>query len=290
MSFDLFAQALVQGILIGGVYALIASGVTLTLGVMRLINFAHGDFLMVAMYLTMVLVSWLNMEPYLAVFLVAPAMFGLGILVYHVLLRHVVTANHLMQAQLTLGVGLLLQNMALAIFTGDLRTVQTGLRSAKFYLGSVVVGLPVLLAFLVSVAFAIGLYLLLQRSRLGRSIRAVAQDPSAASLYGINVGYINRLVFGLSIAAVGVAGALLAPIYVVEPSVGSTFTFTAFIIVVLAGTGNFLAALVGGILIGLSDSFGLMLIPGNSSTILSYLLFALVLLFRPQGLFARRRA
>lgn len=290
MSFDLFAQALVQGILIGGVYALIASGVTLTLGVMRLINFAHGDFLMIAMYLTMVLVSWLNMEPYLAVFLVAPAMFGVGILVYQGLLRHVVTASHLMQAQLTLGLGLLLQNIALAVFSGDLRTVRTGLSSAKFYVGPAVVGIPVLLAFLVSVGFAIGLYLLLQRTRLGRSIRAVSQDPSAASLYGINVGYINALVFGLSIAAVGVAGALLAPIYVVEPTVGSTFTFTAFIIVVLAGTGDFFAALLGGILIGLSDSFGLMLIPGNSSTILSYLLFALVLLFRPQGLFARRRA
>lgn len=289
MSFDLAAQAFVQGILIGGVYALIASGVTLTLGVMRMINFAHGDFLMIAMYLTVVLVGWLSIEPYLAVFLVAPVMFGLGLIIYQLLLSRVVTASHLLQAQLTLGVGLLLQNVALAVFSGDLRTVPTGLSSAKFYLGPAVIGVPVLIAFLVSVGFALGLYVLLQRTSLGRSIRAVAQDASAASLYGVNVRRINRLVFGISIAAVGVAGALLAPIYVVEPMVGQTFTFTAFIIVVLAGTGDFLAALIGGILIGLSDSFGLMLIPGNSSTILSYVLFALVLLYRPQGLFARRR-
>lgn len=278
-------QAAAQGVLMGGVYALIAGGLTLIFGVMRLINFAHGEFLMLAMYATYVFVSATGWEPYWGVLVITPLMCGVGMAVYRWLIRPVLHADHIMQAQLTLGLLLAMQSLAQTIFRSDERTVPSRWGELKLYLGPVILRQSVVLAFLIAVLVSAALYWVLQHTDLGRAIRATAQDYDAAGLMGIHVDRIHCIVFGVGIATLGIAGVMLAPFYYISPFVGSHLTFLAFVIVVLGGMGHYLGALAGGLVIGLAESLSSVLLSPHLAPAITYGLFVLILLFRPSGLF-----
>ena len=286
MNSDLILQALVTGILLGGVYSLISVGLTLTFGVMRIINFAHGEFLMVAMYGTFFFSQSFATEPYFAVLIVAPALFLFGVFVFQVFVRPILGAEPLNQMLLLVGLSMILQNGALALFSADTRTVRSSLSMSKFELGEVIVGVPNLIAFVVAIAITLGLYWALKYTELGRRIRAAAADREAAALMGINVNRINLIAFGIGAACLGIAGPIMTPVFYVVPNIGTFFILMAFVIVVLGGIGNFMGAMLAAFVVAIAESLGALFMPGSTAPVLPFLLFILVLLFRPQGLFA----
>ena len=286
MNSDLILQALVTGILLGGVYSLISVGLTLTFGVMRIINFAHGEFLMVAMYGTFFFSQYFAAEPYVAVLVVLPALFLFGVIVFQVFVRPILGAEPLNQMLLLVGLSMVLQNGALALFSADTRTVRSSLSMSKFELGEVIVGVPNLIAFVVAIAITLGLYWALKYTELGRRIRAAAADREAAALMGINVNRINLIAFGIGAACLGIAGPIMTPVFYVVPNIGTFFILMAFVIVVLGGIGNFMGAMLAAFVVAIAESLGALFMPGSTAPVLPFLLFILVLLFRPQGLFA----
>ena len=286
MNSDLILQALVTGILLGGVYSLISVGLTLTFGVMRIINFAHGEFLMVAMYGTYYFCRYFGAEPYTAVTLVLPGLFLFGVVVFWLFVKPILSAPPLNQMLLLVGLSLILQNGALALFSADTKTVQSALSMSKFEFGEVVVGVPKLIAFAASVAITLGLYWALRHTELGRRIRAASADREAAALMGINVNRVNLIAFGIGVGCLGIAGPIMAPDFYIVPNIGTFFILIAFVVVVLGGIGNFVGAMLAAFVVGIAESVGALFMPGSTAPVLPFLLFVLVLLFRPQGLFA----
>jgi branched-chain amino acid transport system permease protein len=288
MNSTLVLQAIVSGFLLGGVYSLICVGLTLTFGVMRIINFAHGEFLMVAMYATYFFCVGFRAEPYTAIILVLPGLFLFGILIFHFLIRPIQSREPLNQMLLLVGLSLVLQNGALALFSPDTRAVQSSLLYSKVELGQVIIGLPMLIAFGVSILITLALYWQLRFTELGRKIRAAASDRGAAELMGINVNRVNMLAFGIGIGCLGIAGPVMMPAYYVVPDIGTFFILIAFVVVVLGGLGNFVGAMLASFLVAITQSIGALFMPGSTAPVLPFLLFILVLLFKPEGLFARR--
>ena len=239
---ELVLQAIVSGILLGGIYSLICVGLTLTFGVMRIINFAHGEFLMVGMYATYFFAQAFHTESYAALPVVLPGLFVFGVLVYHLLVRPILGAEPLNQMLLLVGFSLVLQNAALALFSPDARSLQSAISLAKLEAGSVIVSVPKLIAFGASLVITSGLYWLLRATELGRRIRAAASDRETAALMGINVGRVNLLAFGIGVGCLGVAAPLIMPIFYIVPNIGTFFILIAFVVVVLGGIGNFLGA------------------------------------------------
>ena len=286
MNSDLILQALVTGILLGGVYSLISVGLTLTFGVMRIINFAHGEFLMVAMYATFFFSQYFATEPYVAMAIVLPGLFLFGAIVFQLFVRPILGAEPLNQMLLLVGLSLILQNGALALFSADTRTVKSALSMSKFEFGEVVVGVPNLIAFLVAVAITLGLYWALKYTELGRRIRAASADREAAALMGINVNRVNLIAFGIGAGCLGIAGPIMTPVFYVVPNIGTFFILMAFVIVVLGGIGNFMGAMLAAFVVAIAESIGALFMPGSTAPVLPFVLFILVLLFRPQGLFA----
>ena len=282
---ELVLQAIVTGVLLGGIYSLICVGLTLTFGVMRIVNFAHGDFLMVAMYATYFFVKLFNTEAYLAVVVVLPGLFLLGVIVFYVVIRPVLKAEELNQMLLLVGLSLVLENGALALFSPDTRSVQSTLTYAKIEAGDVIVSVPKLIACLVSVAITLTLYWLLRSTELGRQIRAAAADREAAALMGINVNRVNLIAFGIGVGCLGIAGPVMMPIFYVVPNIGAFFILIAFVVVVLGGMGNFIGALCASFIVAITESLGAVFMPGSTAPLLPFLLFILVLLFKPEGLF-----
>lgn len=288
MSLDLILQAIVTGILLGGVYSLICVGLTLTFGVMRIINFAHGEFLMVALYGTYFFSQASGLEPYAAVIVTLPGLFILGVIVFHILIRPILNADPLNQMLLLVGLSLLLQNGALALFSPDTRSVQSALLYSKIELGEVIIGMPKLIAFAVSIAITLALYWQLRFTELGRRIRAAASDREAAALMGINVNRVNLIAFGIGVACLGIAGPVMLPVYYIVPNIGTFFILIAFVVVVLGGIGNFVGALFASFVVAIAESLGALFMPGSTAPVLPFLLFVLVLLFKPEGLFVGR--
>ena len=288
MNSTLVLQAIVSGFLLGGVYSLICVGLTLTFGVMRIINFAHGEFLMVAMYATYFFCVGFRAEPYTAIILVLPGLFLFGILIFHFLIRPIQSREPLNQMLLLVGLSLVLQNGALALFSPDTRAVQSSLLYSKVELGQVIIGLPMLIAFGVSILITLALYWQLRFTELGRKIRAAASDRGAAELMGINVNRVNMLAFGIGIGCLGIAGPVMMPAYYVVPDIGTFFILIAFVVVVLGGLGNFVGAMLASFLVAITQSIGALFMPGSTAPVLPFLLFILVLLFKPEGLFTRR--
>ncbi|MER1966743.1 branched-chain amino acid ABC transporter permease [Castellaniella sp. GW247-6E4] len=281
----IIVQLIISGILLGMVYALVSVGLTLIFGVSRIINFAHGDFVMVGMYATYLLNQFYGIDPYLGLLLVAPGMFVFGLLIARVLIKPIIGAPQVAQIFATLGLGLVLQNTALFIFGADFRS-GTSIVSGKIirFMG---ISLPLasLVAFFVAIAVILGLYLYLRQSYTGKAMRAVAQDRRAASLMSINVSRIDFLTFGLGAGCAGIAGALLLPLMPVYPSVGLNLVIVAFVIVVLGGMGSLWGALIGGIAIGLIENLSAFFIGSEMRQIAYFIVFLLVLLVRPVGLF-----
>ena len=288
MTLDLILQAIATGILLGGVYSLICTGLTLTFGVMRIINFAHGEFLMVAMYASYFFSQALHTEAYTAILVVVPGLFIFGVFVFQLLVRPILSAEPLNQMLLLVGLSLVLQNGALALFSPDTRSVQSALLYSKIELGDVIIGVPKLIAFATSVAVTFALYWLLRSTELGRQIRAAASDREAAALMGINVNRVNLIAFGIGVGTLGIAGPVMLPIFYIVPNIGSFFILIAFVVVVLGGIGNFMGALVASFVVAVTESLGALFMPGSTAPVLPFLLFILVLLFKPEGLFGAR--
>jgi len=280
------SQAVVTGILIGGVYGLVAMGLTLIFGVLDIVNFAHGSFLALALFLSFWLVSSLGMHPYLALAVSIPVMFVLGYLVQRGVLSGAMGKPLENQLLITLGLSLVIENTLLLLFGANPRSVQLAGDFGIHILGAVAQWSRVL-AFGGALILAGVLYLVLQRTRLGTAIRAVAANDKGAQLVGINTRQIYAVTFALGTACAGAAGTLVAPLVTIEPSTGSIFNIVAFVVVVLGGMGNVPGALVGGLVIGLTEQLGGIYLPGQSPLLSVFIVFVLVLFLRPQGLFGR---
>jgi len=279
-------QAVLAGVLIGGIYGLLAMGLTLIFGVLDIVNFAHGAFLTVALFLTFWLVHSLGLHPYLALGVTVPAMFLIGFAVQRGVLSGAMGKPLQNQLLITLGIALVIENALLMFVGANPRSVALPGDQGVQILGAVA-ELSNLFAFVGSLVLAGGLFLLLQRTRLGTAIRAVAANDVGAQMVGIDVRRIYALTFALGTACAGAAGTLVAPLVTIEPTTGSLFNILAFVIVVLGSMGNVVGALVGGLIIGLTEQLGTLLLPSQSPQLSVFIVFVLVLFLRPQGLFGR---
>jgi branched-chain amino acid transport system permease protein len=277
-------QLIVNGLLLGGIYALISIGLTLIFGVVRVINFAHGEFLMLSMYITYFSYTFLGMNPYLSLVVGVPLMFFTGMAIDQLIIRPLREAPAYMQVFATVGLSIVLLNLALFLFTGDYQSIHMAFAEKTFHLGSLSLSYAKLIIFFAAILVSVGLFLLLQYTNIGKQIRAIAQDRMAAKLMGINLNRIYMLTFGIGTALVAIAGGLILPVYYVFPSVGVYFVLTAFVVVVLGGMGNMVGALLGGFIIGIADSLSGYYIDPSLKEVVSFIIFLIVLLIRPSGL------
>ena len=285
-----WVQAFLNGLLVGGVYALIASGMALIFGVMRLVNFAHGAFLMVGTYLSYYGWVLLGLNPYWAFPLWGAVLFAGAVGIYWLLVRRVMGANDFLQILLTEGISLAMVGLAQLVFGADYRQINLPVANRITGFGSLHFSVGYILSFVVSVALVIALRQFLGRTEMGRAIRAVAQNRSVAPLMGIRVERVSAITFGLGIACAGVAGALLLPIFWTNPTVGAPYTLKSFVIVVLGGMGSVQGAALGGLLLGVAEQFTAYTWADRYAEVVTFALFLAVLLFRPQGLFGGKRA
>jgi branched-chain amino acid transport system permease protein len=288
LEFGILFPSVLNGLTTGAVYALVALGLTLIYGVLHIINFAHGAALMVALYAAYLLKTRLGIDPYLALPLVVAGMFVLG----YALQRGVINrASHGKDENIllvTLGLSIVLENLALLFFKSDTRTIDTAYTLTTVPIGPAMIALPKIVAFFGALATSALLLLVVSRTDLGRAIRAVAKEKQGARLMGIDVDHVYAMSFGIGLACLGAAACFLLPAYYVNPQVGSGFVLVAFTIVVLGGMGSFAGALVGGLLIGVVESLCGLFLGESLGQIGIFAIFIAVLLFRPQGLFGAR--
>jgi branched-chain amino acid transport system permease protein len=291
-------QALVTGLLLGGVYGLVSMGLSLIFGVLHIINFAHGAMMTVGMYASFLLVANTGLDPYATIVVSVGLLFLIGMAVQKLLINRIMGQPLENQLLLTLGLAIFIENALLLAFTATPRAVQLPYARGTLSLGfadvqvpfrvfGTVASLPRTIAFFAALLLAGGLFLLLQRTKLGTAIRAVAQNPSGASLVGVNVPRIYVLTFGLGAGCVGAAAVLVLPFLSLEPTTGDMFNILAFVIVVLGGMGSVMGALLGGLLIGVTQEIGGVVFIGQSKLLPVFIVFVLVLFLRPQGLFGK---
>ena len=282
-------QSILSGVLVGGLYALVGIGLTLIFGVLRVINFAQGDLLMVGMYLTYFLFKGLGIDPFVAVLIVMPALFLLGAFLQRTFVEKMSSALPQNQILLTIGLGLVLSNTAMLLFTSDYRILSTSYSSGSYKFAGLSLSQPLALSFLITAAVTGALYWFLLRTETGQAIRATAQDREAAQLMGIDVRKTSMLAFGIGSALAGVAGALVSPTYYIFPQVGAAFTLKAIVVVVLGGMGSVVGATLGGILIGTTESLAAAYLGSGVKELFVYVLFLVVLLVKPSGLLGKTR-
>jgi len=289
MTFSVFVQALISGILVGGVYALIGIGLTIIFGVMRVINFAHGDLMMVGMYLTYFLFTLAGIDPFLSVIITIPLMFIFGGILQKVFINRIIGTLPQNQILLTIGLGLIMSNTAMLAFTSDYKILTTTYSSSSVNILGISVSQPLAVSFLITAGITALLYWFFMKTDTGQAIRATAQDREAAQLMGINVKRMSIISFGLGASLAGTAGALISPTYYIFPQVGSAFTLKAFVITVLGGMGSILGATLGGVIIGVVESVGAVTISSDWKDVLVFSIFLLVLLIKPAGLMGKSR-
>ncbi len=287
-EFGILFPAVLNGLTTGAVYALVALGLTLIYGVLHIINFAHGAALMMALYGVYFLKQGLGVDPYLALVPMVLVMFAAG----YALQRGIVNrASHGKDENIllvTLGLSIVLENIALLAFRSDTRTIETPYTLATVAIGPAMLSVPKLVAFAGALVTSAVLLWIVRATDLGRAIRAVAREKQGARLVGIDVDHVYAMSFGIGLACLGAAACFLLPAYYVNPQVGNGFVLVAFTIVVLGGMGSFAGALAGGLLIGVVESLGGLWFGESLGQIGIFLLFIAVLLFRPQGLFGAR--
>jgi len=289
MELTFLAQAIVSGLLTGGLYALISVGLTLIFGVMRIINFAHGDLMMLAMYVTYWMFTLYGVDPLISLIVTVPALFVIGLVIQKFLINQVLDAPQGSQLFLTLGLMLVVQNMALLLWRADYRAIRTYYTGSVIRLGEVFISVPRLASFAVATILTGVLYIFLTRTRIGKAMRATAQNREVASVMGVDVRRIYLVAFGIGTACVGAAGTLLSTFYYISPTAGTTFTLTAFSAVVLGGMGSFTGASFGGLLLGVAESLGAVYIATQYRELTTFLLLIFILLVRPSGLLGKSR-
>jgi branched-chain amino acid transport system permease protein len=292
VSPQVLAQGLVTGVLLGGVYAMVALGLTLVFGVMRVINVAHGTLLMVGAYLTFTVVNGLGMNPLASLLVSAPVLFLLGALIQRFLVERVVGAPELQGLLVTFGVSIILINFALLVWSPNIRAV-TYLSGSYLLripeLGSVAFSRPRMIAFLVALAATVAAMLFLRGTRTGKAIRATAQNQTVAVVCGVDVQRVRLLSFGIGAALAGIGGSLISLMYAIYPEMGPLYTLKAFCVVVLGGLGSYAGALLGGVILGVAESYTGLFVGTQAAEAVAYLLLIAVLLLRPQGLLGERR-
>ena len=288
MDPTILAAATINGVLLGGMYTLVACGLTLIYGVLHIINFAHGSMLMLAMFGTYYLLTKLGVDPYLSIFVMVPAMYLFGYALYKGLIGRLAHGKDENILLITLGLSILIENLALMFFKGDSRTISVSYSDRMIELGPTLVPLPKLISFAVAIVLCLALGLFIQRTDTGRSIRAVAKERVGARLMGIDVDRIFAISYGIGLATLGAAACLLMPIFYVSPTIGHVFVLVSFTVVVLGGMDSFLGAAVGGLIVGLTESFGGLYLGESLGQIGISLIFILILLLRPSGLFGAK--
>lgn len=290
MTLQLLASSFVMGLMLGGLYGAVAVGLSLIFGIIRVINFAHGGFLTIAMYASFWLWYFFKIDPYLSIIVVGPVFFFFGYAVQHVIIRPMFVRERALVVEpigvllLMAGFDLVLGNLALLFFKTDYRAVVSPISTATVSLGFVGLNLPRFIVFLLAFVITGTLYSLLNYTEMGIAIRSVGQNREAAALCGVNVYKIYNITFGIGIAAVAVAGAAMVPFYYVNPAMGLPLAIKSFIVVVLGGLGSVPGALLGGLILGVVESVTAQFVPATSSVIFSFLLFIIVLFTRPKGL------
>jgi branched-chain amino acid transport system permease protein len=285
MDLTLIAQLLINGLLIGGIYSLVSMGLTLIWGVMDVVNFAQGELLMISMYIAWAMSYFFGISPYLSVPICAGLLFVVGLAIGKFLISHVIELPMAARIYTTFGLSLFLTNLALMIMGGKVLNIPSELWTVIGF--GLFIDVPHLISFVLAGLFALGLFFFLKRSKLGKALRAVSQNRVVASAMGIDVQRMYLIAFGIGSAFTGVAGALIMAYFSVTPTVGGTFMMSAFVAVVLGGLGNFVGAFFGGLIIGTAETFGGYFLGPGLKQVVSFMIFVIVLLILPKGLFGK---
>jgi len=289
LTAETIIQSLASGLLMGLLYGLIAVGLALIFGLMDVVNFAHGEFLMAAMYATFGLAVFAALDPLIASPLVAVAMFGFGGLVYLGVVRFAMRAKTnvgMVQIFATFGLAIVMRGLAQFFFTPDYRSIPTSWLGGKtISIAGIFLPTPQLVGALISVAAFAGLFFLIRHTDFGRALEATREDPGAVALVGIDRNRIFALGWGLGAALVGLAGAVMAMFFYIYPDVGASFALIAYVVVALGGFGSVFGAFAGGILVGLVEATTAMILPPSLKSVGIYAIYLLVVFVRPRGLF-----
>lgn len=280
------AQVITSGLLMGFIYALVAVGLTLTWGVLDIINFAHGEYLMLSMYTAFWLYSLLHLDPLISLPIAAFTLFIIGYLTYKLVVKKVINAPALVALLATFGLSLFFRNTAQFLFSPNSRFINESIVvDKKIELGTIIIGMPKLVASIGSIIMVFVIYYFIEKTRTGKAIKATAQDKATAQLMGINTEKIYALTFGISGAAAGIAGAFMSTFYSIYPESGLMYGLLAFVIVALGGFGNIMGALYGGLIIGLTEALGGYFLGTQFKYAIVFLIYLIVIQFKPKGLF-----
>jgi branched-chain amino acid transport system permease protein len=282
---ELILQTFVNGLLLGGIYAVAALGLSLVFGIMDIVNLAHGHMLMVGGYVAIILFSSLGITPLVGMFLAMGLLFVVGVLLQMVLLDHVVGEGLEQPILVLFGVALVFQNLGRFILGGDARSANLGLPGSGIEVGSVLLSLPRTVTFVTAVLLIVATWAFLEYTTTGMAIRATAQNRAAARYMGIDTDRIYVVTLGIGTALAGAAGALLSMLFPIDPFVGWSYLLKAFAVVVLGGVGSIMGTLVGGLVLGVSENLGALYLGGGYRDVVSFTIFLVVLLIMPQGLF-----
>jgi len=281
---EIVAQAVINGLLIGGIYALVSIGVTLIFGVIKIVNFAQGEFVMIGMYISFFLATQFGIDPIFSLIVSMPVLCVVGVLVQHFLIRRVLGLNDLPQIFLTFALSLLILNLALMLLTANYRTVHTWYSDEALHIGGLYIPVAKLIAFVLAMVLSAALWVFLRVTDLGKAMRAAAQKPEVAMLMGINPNRVFCVALGIALALAGAAGSLLMPFYPAYPMVGQVFVLMAFVAVVLGTLGNVIGALIASLMMGVAESLGIQFVGADSGLIVVFMMLLLTLAVRPSGL------
>jgi branched-chain amino acid transport system permease protein len=282
-------QAVIDGLLVGGVYAVISIGLTLVYGVMGIVNFAQAEFLMIGMFVAWFAWAFLGLDPVLAAPLSFAVAFGIGWLVQGQLIARVLKAPSVAQIFLTVGLLIVIENGSLLLFGSQFRSVTTSYQTISLSLGPLFISVPYLIAFAMSLACGVVLWWFMRASWFGRAMRATAQNPMAAQLMGIDTVLMYKIAFALGVGLTAFGGAVILPYVTVFPGVGGQFVVLMFTVVVLGGLGSVAGAVVGGLAVGVIQALSSLVFPIQLQNLVLFLVFILVLAVRPQGLVGATR-
>ncbi len=279
-----FFQALIDGILVGGVYGVIAVGLSLVFGVLGIVNFAQAEFMMLGMYAAWFAWRYLGLDPLIGAVFSFLVGFGIGALAQRFLIQRVINAPHASQIFLTVGLLIVMENAALLLFGADFRTVQTPYQTQSLHLGPFFVSVPYLAAFGMALVVSVALWLVMARTWIGRAIRATAQNAMAAGIFGVDSRRVYMIAFGLGTGLTAFGGGIILSYSSVSPTSGSQYVVLMFTVVVLGGLGSVMGALIGGVAVGIIQSLSTLVMPIQVQNLALFVIFIALLTFRPQGL------
>jgi branched-chain amino acid transport system permease protein len=288
VAFDVYLNVAVGGVLTGLVYGLMALGLSVIFGVVRVVNFAHGEMMSIAMYLAVVLFSNFHLDPLIMLVPIAAVMFVFGYALQAGLINPFITRPDYIQFLLLVALAIIIVNVLLILFGPDARSVQTSYAYDSYQLGPLLVDASKIYAGLAAILFGFALFAFFRFTLVGKAIRACADNYTGALVVGLNVNRLYAITFAIGTACVGAAGAMMTLITDVTPSIGPTYTLLAFVIVIVGGLGSMSGALIGGVLIGLTEALAGLLFTPSAKSMFSFGLLVLVLLFRPQGILGKR--